>query len=66
MLNVSKTKMMLIGTHQRLNTVDSFSVTADNTSLERVDTFKYLMVLWIKRCLGKSISALWGKRSLLD
>ena len=24
MLNVSKTKIMLIGTHQRLNTVDSF------------------------------------------
>ena len=45
MLNVSKTKIMLIGTHQRLYTVDSFSVTADNTSLERLDTFKYPGVL---------------------
>ena len=45
MLNVSKTKIMLIGTHQRLNTVDSFSVTAGNTILERVGTFKYLGVL---------------------
>ena len=44
MLNVSKTKIMLIGTHQRLNAVESFSVAADNTSLQRVDTFKYLGV----------------------
>ena len=43
MLNVSKTKIMLIGTHQRLNAVDSFSVVAD-TSLERVDTFNYYYV----------------------
>ena len=35
---------MLIGTHQRLNAVESFSVAADNTSLERVDIFKYLGV----------------------
>ena len=44
MLNVSKTKIMLIGTHQRLNAVDSFSVAADTTSLERVYSFKYLVV----------------------
>ena len=44
MLNVSRTKILLIGAHQRLNTVDSFSVVADNTFLERVDSFKYLGV----------------------
>ena len=30
---------MLIGTHQRLNAVESFSVAADNTSLDRADTY---------------------------
>ena len=35
---------MLIGTNQRLHAVDSFLVAADNTSLERMDTFKYLSV----------------------
>ena len=45
MLNVFKTKIMLIGTHQRLNTVESFSVAADNTSLERVDTFNFGVVV---------------------
>ena len=44
MLIVSRTKLVLIGTHQRLNAVESFSVAADNTSLERVDSFKYLGV----------------------
>ena len=44
MLNVSKAKIVLVGTHQRLNAVESFSVAADKTSLERVDTFKYLGV----------------------
>ena len=44
LLNVTKTKIMLVGTYQRLNAADSLSVTADNTSLERVDTFKYLGV----------------------
>ena len=33
-----------MGTHQRVNAVHSFSVAADNTRLERVDTFKYLGV----------------------
>ena len=44
MLIVSRTKIVLIGTHQRLNAVESFSVAADNTSLQRVDSFKYLGV----------------------
>ena len=44
MLIVSRTKIVLIGTHQRLNAVESFSVAADNTSLQRADTFKYLGV----------------------
>ena len=33
-LNVSKTKIMLIGTHQRLSAVDTFSVRADNINLD--------------------------------
>ena len=44
MLNVSETQIMLIGTHQRLNVVDTFLVVTNNASLERVDTFKYLGV----------------------
>ena len=32
---------MLVGTYQRLNAVDSFSVAVDNTSLEGVNTYKY-------------------------
>ena len=44
MLNVSKTKIMLIGTHHRLYVVDTFLVVTDNASLERLDTFKYLGV----------------------
>ena len=44
MLNVPKTKIMLIGTHQRLSIVDTFLVATDNISLERVDTSKYLGV----------------------
>ena len=44
MLNVPKTKIMLIGTHQRLSVVDTFLVATDNISLERVDTSKYLGV----------------------
>ena len=41
---LSRTKIVLIGTHQRLNVVESFSVAADKSSVERVDTFKYLGV----------------------
>ena len=44
MLNVSETQIMLIGTHQRLNVVETFLVVTNNASLERVDTFKYLGV----------------------
>ena len=46
MLNVSETQIMLIGTHQRLNVVDTvlFLVVTNNASLERVVTFKYLGV----------------------
>ena len=44
MLNVSKTQIMLMGTHQRLNVVDTFLVVTDNASLEWVDTYKYLGV----------------------
>ena len=44
MLNVPKTKIMLIGTHQRLSVVDTFLVATDNISLDRVDTSKYLGV----------------------
>ena len=62
MLNVSKTKIMLIGTHQRLNIVDSFSVTADNTSLERVDTFKYLGVLMDQTLFWKEHISSMGKK----
>ena len=62
MLNVSKTKIMLIGTHQRLNAVESFSVAADNTSLERVDTFKYLGVTMEETLPWKEHVSLLGKK----
>ena len=61
-LNVSKTKIMLVGTHQRLYTVDSFSVTADNTSLERVATFKYLGVLMDQTFSSKEHISSTGKK----
>ena len=67
MLNVSKTKIMLIGTHQRLNAVDSFSVTEDNTSLERVDTFKHLGVIMDETLSWKEhVSSMGKKIRLLD
>ena len=53
MLNVSKTKIMLIGTHQRLYVVDTFLVVTDNASLERLDTFKYLGVTMDETLLWK-------------
>lgn len=45
MLNVSKTKIMLMAavTHQKLDAVDSFLVAADNTSLEKMDTLNILV-----------------------
>lgn len=57
LLNVSKTKIMLVGTHQRLNAVDSFSVAADNTSLQRMDTLKYLGVTMDEPYPGKNTLA---------
>ena len=48
---------MLVGTHQRLNAVDSFSVAADNTSLQRMDTLKYLGVTVDEPCPGKNTLA---------
>ena len=62
MLNVSKTKIMLIGTHQRLNAVDSFSVTEDNISLERVDTFKHLGVIMDETLSWKEHVSSMGKK----
>ena len=62
MLNVSKTKIVLVGTHQRLNAVDSFSVAADKTSLERVDTFKYLGVTMDETLSWKEHVSLLGKK----
>ena len=63
MLNISKTKIVLVGTHQRLNTVESFSVAADKTSLERVDTFKYLGVTMDETLSWKEHVSLLGKVS---
>ena len=62
MLNVSKTKIMLIGTHQRLHAVDSFLVAADNTSLENMDTFKYLSVTIDETLSWKEQVSLLGKK----
>ena len=62
MLIVSRTKIVLIGTHQRLNAVESFSVAADNTSLQRVDTFKYLGVTMEKPFSWKEHVSLLGKK----
>ena len=61
-LNDSKPKIMLIGTHQRLNAVDSFSVTAHNTSLERVDTFKYVGVIMDETLSWKEYVSSMGKK----
>lgn len=54
---------MLVGTHQRLNTVASFSVTADNTCLERVDTFKYLGAIMDETLSWKENVSSMGKKS---
>ena len=62
MLNVSKTKIMPIGIHQRLNAVDSFSVAADTTSLERVYSFKYLGVSMDETLSWKEQVSLLGKK----
>ena len=62
MHNVCKTKIVLVGTHQRLNAVESFSVAADNTSLERADTFKYLGVTIEETFSWKEHVSLSGKK----
>ena len=62
MLDVSRTKILLIGAHQRLNTVDSFSVVADNTFLERVYSFKYLGVTMDETFSWKEDVSLLGKK----
>ena len=67
-LNVNKTKIMLIGTYQRFSAADGFSIRADNTDLDRVYAFKYLGVLmdqtlsWKDHIdsLGKKISSRLG------
>ena len=53
---------MLIGTHQRLNAVDSFTVAADTTSLERVYSFKYLVVSMDETLSWKEQVSLLGKK----
>ena len=42
---INKTKMMLVGTHQRLATVQDFKIKANEVHIERIDQFKYLGVL---------------------
>ena len=67
-LNIGKTKMMLIGTHQRLASVNDFSIQANGHSLKWVDKFKYLGVIldqnlsWKDHVeyIGKKISSRLG------
>ena len=44
-LNPGKTKIMLVGTHQRTAEADDLVIEISNTPLERVNKFKYLGVL---------------------
>ena len=44
-LNLEKTKIMLVGTHQRTAKADELVIEISNTRLERVNKFKYLGVL---------------------
>ena len=44
-LNLEKTKIMLVGTHQRTAEADDLVIEITNTRLERVNKFKYLGVL---------------------
>ena len=50
-LNYAKTKVMLVGTHQRLARVTNFGITARNKSLDRVYQFRYLGVI-LDPCLS--------------
>ena len=45
MLNHSKTKVMLMGTHQKLISVQSFTVNVNANDLEKLYKFKYLDVI---------------------
>ena len=45
MFNHSKTKVMLMGTHQKLSSVQSFTVSVNDKDLERVYKFKYLGII---------------------
>ena len=44
-LNLEKTKVMLVGAHQRTAETDDPVIEISNTCLERVNKFKYLGVL---------------------
>ena len=45
LLNLEKTKVMLVGTHQRTAEADDLVIEISKTRLERVKKFKYLGVL---------------------
>ena len=51
-LNHSKTKIMLIGTHQRLAKVDSFNIEAQDTKLDRVTNSNISVLCLIHAFLG--------------
>ena len=67
-LNINKTKLMLIGTHQRLAPVSDFTVQCNGSVLERVEKYKYLGVVldqnlsWKEHVeyIGKKISSRLG------
>lgn len=67
-LNIDKTKLMLIGTHQRLAPVSDFTVHGNGRVLERVGKFKYIGVVldqnlsWKEHVeyIGKNISSRLG------
>ena len=44
-LNLEKTKIMLVGTYQRTAEADDLVIEISNTRLERVNKFKYIGVL---------------------
>ena len=51
-LNYTKTKVMLLGTHQRLAKVNDFCVSANSVTIGRVYQFKYLDSCLIQRSHG--------------
>ena len=67
-LSVNKTKVMLIGTHQRLSQVSDLTVQAEGHNLEAVEKFKFLGVMsdqnlsWKEHVefIGKKISSRLG------